>query len=233
MTREIENYLLGLEAAATADELETAIQEPFKHAFRGRTWERICKVRIRKGYEIVAAHPLGRFVPHFGVGRSRRLTVCGETSTVGRGGNSTGVRYAWHDAGTWAKEVLRRNGFTVRAAERVWDHGFGYPHRVLAVVEMALAGGIPDPELNVLIRHERLGAGTPLRYTVEQNNADEIDRRATRACDCGGTLFDWGGGHSEGFDFINWHCNGCPDVFTEYLGPGQMYALRNPEKVPA
>lgn len=232
MTSETE-YLAGMEAANTVAELEAAIQIPFKHLYRGAQWERIRAVRIRKGYEIVAAHPLGRFVPCFLGGRSRALTVCGETFKVGRGGNSTGVRYAWHYAGEWAQEVLRRNGFTKRAASRVWDYGLDYPHRVLAVVELAVAGGIPDPELGVMIRHERTGHGRPIRYTIEQNDADVHDHRASRPCDCGGTLFDWGAGHSEGFDYVNWHCNACPDVFTEYLGPGGLRALRNPVRTDA
>lgn len=223
-SRETE-YLAGMEAATSAAELEAAIQAPFEHPYRGRAWDRICEVRIRKGYELVAAHPLARFVPRFSGGRSRTLTVCGETYKVGRGGNSTGVRYAWHYAGEWAKEILRRNGFTTRAAERVWDMGRQYPHRILAVVEDALASRIPDPELNVLIRHERTGHGRPVKCTVEEARATG---RAMRPCECGGTLFDWGAGHSEGFDFVNWHCNACADVFTEYLGPGGLAAVRNP-----
>lgn len=227
----LDEYLAGMEAATTVATLEAAIQAPFTHKFRGRVWERISDVRIRKGYKIVAAHPLSRFVPHFGGGRSRTLTVCGETFKVGRGGNSTGVRYAWHYAGEWAKEVLQRNGFTKRAAERLWGCGRDYPHRLLAVIELAVAGGIPDPELNVMIRY--VGSGSPISYTVEQNDADKQDRRATKPCDCGGTLFDWGAGHSEGFDYVSWYCNGCPDSFTEYLGPGELRALRNPAKVAA
>jgi hypothetical protein len=224
-------YLAGIEAATTVDELEAAIQAPFKHPFRGAKWNRISDARIKKGLELAAAHSLGRFVPRFSGGRSRTLTVCGETYKVGRGQNGAGVRYTWHYAGEWAMEVLRRNGFTKRAAHRLWDGGWAtYPHRSLKVVEEALAGRITDPVLNVLIRHERTDHGRPVNYTVERAKANG---EAMRPCPCGGTLFDWGAGHTEGFDYVNWHCNVCPDVFTEYLGPGGLYALRNAAKVAA
>lgn len=216
-------YLDGMRAAATAEELEAAIQAPFKHSYRGRIWSQICEVRIAEGERICAAHPLGRFVPRYGP--RRQLTVCGETYRVGRGGNSTGVRYCWHAAGQWVMEILRREGFSVRAAHRLWDGWSGYPHRALKIVEEALAGKIPDPELNVLRPHGRTSGG-PIRYSVEANEADQHDRRASRPCPCGGTLFDWGGGWSEGFDFINWHCIACPEIYTEYMTREQFYSLR-------
>lgn len=226
-------YLDGMRAAATADDLETAIQAPFKHSFCGRTWSTICKVRVEAGERICAAHPLGIYVPRFGP--RRLLTVCGEAYKVGRGGNSTGVRYAWHYAGEWAKGLLIENGFSKRAAHRIWDSWSEYPHRALEKVEAARAGGMPDPEMNVLIRHSRVeGSGSPIRYTVEQNIADKHDRRASQPCSCGGTLFDWGSGHSEGFEYINWHCNKCPDVFTEYMTPARLREIRTSRReVPA
>lgn len=218
-------YLDGMRAATTAEELEAAIQAPFKHAFRGRTWSAICDVRREVGNRIVASHPLGKYVPQFG---SRRiLMICEDTYKVGRGQNSTGVRYVWEYARIWARDVLMRNGFSRRAAYRICDGDwFSYPHRSLSTVEAALAGKIPDPELNVLIRHERTGYGQPINYSVEMNDADKWDHRASRPCECGGTLFDWGGGYSEGFEFINWHCNKCPDVFTEYMDSRRFAELR-------
>jgi hypothetical protein len=223
-------YLARLESASTAAELEAAMQIPFKHLYHGRVWTRICAVRIRRGVEIVQAHPLGCYVPQFG--RRRMLTVCGESMRVPRGGNSTGARYVWHGAGEWAMNILRREGFTISASHRMWDGGWNdYPHRCLSIAEAALAGRIPDPRLNVLRRHRRLYAGaSPINYTVEQNDADDVDRRATRPCKCGGTLFDWGAGWSEGFSFINWHCNACPDVFTEYMTNERLYQLRNAQR---
>lgn len=220
-------YLAGFESATTSEELEAAIRAPFKHRYGGPTWSRISKARINKGRQLVDGHPHGGFVPHFKEGRGRQLLVCGESYKVGRGQNSTGVRYTWHYAGEWAIKVLRRRGFTKRASHRLWDSDWAtYPHRSLGLVEAALAGKIPDPETGVLIRHDRCGFGRPIRLTVEQNDSDSLYYRANKPCECGGILFDWGGGFSEGFDFVNWHCNGCPDVFTEYLDAGGLAALR-------
>lgn len=221
----LSDYLNGMRASTTAEELEAAIQANFKHSFRGRTWSQICKVRETCGDAICRAHPNGRYVPYFGAGR--KLTVCEEVYRVGRGGNSTGVRYAWYDAKMWAVDVLKRNGLSQRAAHSIWDNWSSYPHRCLTTVEEALAGGLSDPQLDTLIQHERTDYGKPINYTVERNEADEWDYRASLPCSCGGTLFDWGAGHSDGFDFINWHCNACPDVFTEYLSPGRILEIRN------
>lgn len=232
MAIKLSDYLQGMAAAQTADELEAALQRPFKHAFHGRTWAAICRARIEAGNRICQAHPNGQFVPHLGA--RRLLTVCGETYRVGNGQNSTGVRYCWHAAGQWAKGLLRSKGFSTRAAHQIWEGFAGYPHRTLAVVEKALAGGIPDPLLNTLLKHkDRSAHGKPINYSVEQNQRDLSDRRATRPCACGGVLFDWGGGWSEGFDFINWHCNACPDVFTEYMTKEQFYTLRQTGAAPA
>ena len=221
----LSEYLDGMRAATTVEELETAIHAPYKHSFIGRTWSQICKVRIEAGNRIVATHPHAFYIPRYE--QRRTLTCCGETYRVGRGQNSAGVRYCWHDAGEWAKSVLRRNGFGIRAANRMWEGSwYDYPHRSVALVDAVLAGKIPDPELNVLKRDDQTGYGSPVRFTVAENNADPFPR-ATRTCpSCGGTLFDWGGGHSEGFEFINWHCNACPDVFTEYMTREQFYTLR-------
>lgn len=220
-------YLDGMRAATIADELEAAIQADFKHHFRGRSWSQICKVRIETGKRIVAAHPNAFYIPD--LGPRHKLTCCGETYKVGYGQNSAGVRYSWHYAGLWAKGVLQRNGFGIRAANRLWDADwYSYPHRCIKLVDAILAGEFKDPELNVLIRHDRTGYGCPIKYTIEQNAKE--DRRATRPCDCGGILFDWGAGHSEGFDYVNWHCNKCPDVFTEYMTHAQLYELRNRDR---
>jgi len=218
-------YLAGLRAATTVDELEVAIRAPFDHPYRGAKWSRICAARIEAGLAIVERSPLSWFVPRHGA--NRRLTLCGQTYRVGRGQNSTGVRYAWHAAGVWARGLLRNEGFSVRASHRIWDGGWNdYPHRTLAIVDAALSGRILDPVLNVLRRHQRTAGAGPINYSIETNDADKFDRRASRPCDCGGTLFDWGSGWSEGFDYINWHCNACPDVFTEYMSRDAFYALR-------
>jgi hypothetical protein len=122
------------------------------------------------------------------------------------------------------KDVLRQQGFSRRAASMIWDHCGRYPHRCLAVVDAALKGKIPDPKLNRLILAYR--GGGPITYTAEVNNACTYDRRASRPCRCGGTLFDWGAGHSEDFWFVNWHCNGCDRVYTEYVAPDRLTEIR-------
>lgn len=219
----LSDYIDGMRKATTAESLDDAIRAPYKHSYRGPTWSKICKTRIEVGYSIVDAHPNGKFVPRM---NGRKLTVAGEIYGVGRGGNSTGIRYAWHSAGEFAKSVLRRNGFSARAAYMIWDNWSQYPHRCLEIVTEALAGAYPDPTMDTLI-HSYTGSG-PLNYTVEQNEADTVDKRATMKCRCGGTLFDWGCGFSEDFTFISWHCNKCADVFTEYVTPGRMQEIRQP-----
>lgn len=216
MAIKLQDYLAGIEAATTAEALEDALQAPYKHSFHGPTWTRICKARIAAGERIVDAHPDGRYVPRFGA--RRVLSVCGEIYRVGHGGNSTGVRYAWHSAKTFAVDVLMRNGLSRVGAYRVWDGFADYPHRCLATVRKALAGEYPDPELNVL----KLSYvdGFPIRYTVEQNDACDFDYRANMPCPhCStGTIFDWGGGYGAGdFPLVNWHCNACGAVYVEYM----------------
>jgi hypothetical protein len=119
-----------------------------------------------------------------------------------------------------------KNGIGQRAAHRIWSEWNDYPHRCLTTIDDFFAGKIPDPELNILIRHQRTEHGRPINYSIERNDADECDRRATRPCACGGTLFDWGAGDSEGYEFVTWRCNACPDVFTEYMTHAQLYELR-------
>jgi hypothetical protein len=222
MKMRLSDYLAGIRSASTADELESAIQVPYKHRFSGPTWSRICKERLARACAIIAAHPNGRFAPEL---EGRKLTVCGEAYRVGRGYNSAGVRYEWHFAKVFSTDVLQRNGMSKRAAHRIWEcwEG-GYPHRCLKIIEEALSGKIQDPPLNILIL--AYDEGLPITYSVEANDADDIDKRATRPCPCGGTLFDWGSGHSEGFEFISWHCGKCPCVYTEYMTAARLMDIR-------
>lgn len=216
-------YLEGMRQATTADELEAAIQAPFKHSFHGRTWSAICKVRIERGVAICDEHPNGRFVPRM---NGRALTVCGEKYGVGRGNNSTGVRYVWHSAAEFTKAILKRNGFSTRAASRIWECWRDYPHRCLGLIESALKGELADPPLNKLL-FAYDGAG-PVNITVEANESDGLDRRATMPCKCGGTLFDWGAGFNYDFTFVSWHCNRCSSVYTEYVTPDRFAEIRQP-----
>src|SRR6185312_4539522 len=152
----------------------------------GPTWTRISKVRVDAGYRIVDASSLARFVPH--CGPRRPLSLCGQTYGVGYGQNGAGERWVWAYAEKWMIDVLKREGFTTRAAYRIANGDWStYPHRLLATVTDALVGRIKDPPLDTLMPY--LGV-SPIRYTVEQNDADAGDRRAIRPCRCGGTLFD-------------------------------------------
>ena len=207
-------YLDGMRAAATADEMEAAIQADHKHPFIGRTWSRICKVRIEVGERICAAHPNGYYVPRFGP--RRRLTVCGETFRVGAGGNSAGVRWAWANAEDRARDILvDAHGFSKRAFHAIWGTAFDYPHRSLKAVERALADDLPDPELNVLTRLRDQFDGKGVRV---DRAGDEAERRSHRPCPCDqdGWLWDWGGGWIGYAYHVNWYCDQCPAVFGEY-----------------
>jgi len=230
---ELEPYLEGMRLATTPEELEAAFQKDqiwSRHGYRSRGWKRIDQIRQEAGLRLCDLFPSGRFVPRYGA--NRRLEVCGKTFRVARGGNSSGVRYAWHDAQTWAIGLMTAEGLSLRAGHAIWDSWASYPHRALQTALKALAGRMPDPELNVLIRHERTGGG-PLRYSIEENERGDgmNGRRASRPCACGGTLFDWGAGYSSGFEFVEWRCNACTDVFTEYMTQERLYALRQGKDV--
>ncbi len=212
----LNDYLDGMRAATTAKELECAIQKPFKHPFGGPTWSRICSTRIDAGHRICDAHPLGRFVPR--LGPRHRLTV------FGYGQNSTGVRYCGHYAQQWCEGVLRDNGFTMRAANRIWESSFDYPHRALKTVESALAGKLPDPRFHRLIPHKQYGHEQPVRIDRETKD------RAHRPCKCGGWLWDWGSGWNGYATFLNWHCDRCPRVYTEYVTAERFANIRRPRR---
>lgn len=203
-TMNLFEYLDGMRSARDASELEAAIHAPYKHSFRGKTWTQICNVRIEAGRRIVAAHPHSFYIPSY-VGNNV-LACCGQTIRVKRGTS--------YQAGLWVQSRLRDHGFGIRAAYRLWENNwYDYPHRCIAFVEDVLQGKVPDPELGRLIKH---AGHAPISYTIEQNERDVIDRRAHQRCECGGDLFEWGGGYDSGFYFVSWHCNKCSDVFTEY-----------------
>lgn len=219
------SYLARIAEAPTVEALEAVLQSGRGHPFFGPKWRAISAARVKRGDEICAAHPHGAYVPRFGA--RRRMTCCGENRSVGYGGNSTGERYAWHGAKTWAVSVMMRHGLGRRAAHRVWGCAGDYPHRALPIVEAALRGEMPDPELNVLqMPPYRTSLGRGVRYTLEANEASTYDRRASRMCLCGGVLFDWGSGYSEGFTSISWHCNACDRVFTEYVSSDRLAEIR-------
>ncbi|MYE00094.1 MAG: hypothetical protein F4Y03_02280 [Alphaproteobacteria bacterium] len=207
-------YLDGMRAASTADALEAAIQAPYEHTFTGPTWSRICNVRIEAGERICDGHPHGHLVPK--LGKRHRLTVAGEVYRVGYGGNSAGVRYAWCAAEDWARGILvDQHGFTKRAFHAVWEWAFSYPHRALREVERALAGELPDPQLNVLTLERETLDGTPIRI---QRDGEEAERRAHRLCPCDkdGRLWDWGAGWSGYAYHVAWYCDRCAAIYGEW-----------------
>jgi hypothetical protein len=213
------DYLDGMRAAQSAEDLEAAIQAPYKHGFSGRTWTQISRVRLEAGRRLCAVHPHGHFVPV--LGPRRKLTVCNETYGVGCGQNSTGVRYVWHSAQKWAEGVLRDHGMSRRAAHAIWGTAFDYPHRALSVIDKALAGGMPDPVFDTLIRCEDSSCG-PVRV----NRAEESKHRAHRDCECGGVLWDWGCDWTGWADYLEWRCDSCSAVFGEYLSEGRLVTIR-------
>lgn len=213
------DYLDGMRRSHTIADLEAAIQARFRHGYRGRTWKTIKRVMSESGRAICDAHEHGRFVPRFGP--RRMLTVCNETYKVGRGYNSTGMRYVWVYAKQFALEVLTDKGLGVRASHYVWDDCFDYPHRALKTVEEAFAGEIKDPPLNRLIFTGKSQFGP-----VEVDAAYERKHRAHRPCKCGGTIWDWGAGFSSGFTFVNWRCDGCTRMWTEYMTSERLTELR-------
>lgn len=203
----IATYLDSMRAATTAADLDAAIRDAPPHAFHGRVWSRISRVRVEAGRRICAAHPLGDYVPR--IEQRRRLTVCGESYRVAFGQNSAGIRYAWADAEMFCRRVLSARGFSGRAIKLVWGWWPTYPHRALAAVEAALAGELPDPTLNRLIP-SRSGSA-PVNCVVGE------DGRAHRPCRCGGTRFTWGAGLDGYLNVIQWRCNQCRRVYVEYV----------------
>jgi hypothetical protein len=216
----LSQYLDGMRRARTTTALEAAIQAPFKHEYQGRVWSQIRRVIVDCGLAICDKHDHGRFVPRLGA--RHRLTVCGEEYKVGYGQNSTGVRYCWTAAEEFAMDVLTRNGLSRRAANSVWEWSLKYPHRALEAVEAGLAGKLPDPRFNRLLGGRDL-TGSPVRV----NRRTEAKTRAHRPCKCGkGWLWDWGCGWNGYANFINWHCDRCPRVYTEYVTNERLYQIR-------
>ncbi len=219
------NLLARIASAPDAVALETCIQGAGKHPFHGAKWRAISAARIARGEAICDVHPHGAFVPR--IGPRRRLTACGETYSAGFGQNSTGERYVWHGAECWAVDVLMRHGLGRRAAHRIWGLAGSYPHRALPIVEAALRGEIVDPEIDVLqMPPYRSPTGAGVRCTLEGNEADRHDRRASRMCECGGVLFDWGWSCGEGFESISWSCNACDRRYTEYVSKNRLGEIR-------
>ncbi|WP_430912865.1 hypothetical protein [Methylobacterium sp. sgz302541] len=215
-------HVAALASASTPAEIESAFQAALNDLGRYRSSRHrpIHAAMVARGLELCAAHPRGGFVPRFGAGR--RLHVRGEVYRVGRGQNSTGVRYVWAYAERWARARMEDGGLSITASKRVWGSWSDYPHRALRVIEEFDAGKHRDPVMNTLIRQP--DSRGPIRCEI----GEDQDRRAHRPCECGGTLFDWGCGWSSRIIPLEWRCNRCSAVFIEYVSDERLRAIRTP-----
>jgi hypothetical protein len=210
-------YIEGLRLASTVEELEAAIHAPYSHS-----WNMIGKIIRERAETLCAIHPNSRFVP---LRKGKQLEICGESHSCGRGGG-----YYGYGAEEVVKGALRRNGFSQIATYRIWEWATStYLHRCIPIIADALDGKLPDPPMNCLIFAGMSCAG-PVNISVEANAADDISHRATRPCECGGTLFDWGSGYSDGFNFVSWRCNKCPRTYSEWVTDERFREIRQPSR---
>jgi hypothetical protein len=217
---ELDDYLAGMRAATTADELEAALMAPYEHPYAGPIWNAICKTRVEEGLRLCADHPQGRLVPRF---NGDAITVCGELLTPGPGFLAQNQHFDSPEVTQLVKGALVRQGLSSRAAHRVAQAWIEYPHRCLAILESALKGELDDPPMNKLFL-SHLGRG-PVALTVADNNADHEHRRASMPCQCHGTLFEWSNQEDDGITVVNWRCNRCDRVFAEYVTPERLDAI--------
>lgn len=129
----LSEHLACIAAAATAEALEVATQNAWKAFPRGRSHDRVSRAMRTRGRALCASHPRGQLIPS--LGPRRKLTVCGQTRSVGYGGNGAGERYAWHYAKEWAMPVLEEAGVAEDLRRQIWDWWSDYPHRALSAVE--------------------------------------------------------------------------------------------------
>jgi hypothetical protein len=206
-------YIDGLRSASTVEELETAIQAPYH-----RSWRMILGIIRERAERLCASHPDSRFIP---LRKGNQLEICGESHSCGRGGG-----YYGYGAEEVVKGALRRNGLSQTAAYRIWEWAAGpYLHRCIPIIADARAGKLSDPPMNRLIFAGMSCCG-PINMSVEANAADDISSRATLPCGCGGTLFDWGSGYSDGFNFVSWRCNKCPRTYSEWVTDERFREIR-------
>ena len=206
-------YIDGLRSASTVEELETAVQAPYH-----RSWRMITGIIRERAEALCASHPHSRFIP---LRNGNQLEICGEFHSCGRGGG-----YYGYGAEEVVKGALRRNGFSQTAAYRIWELATeAYLHRCVQIIADALDGKLLDPPMNRLI-FAGISCCGPVNISVEDNEAEGTYRRATLACECGGTLFDWGSGYSDGFNFVSWRCNECPRTYSEWVTNERFREIR-------
>lgn len=125
----LSEHIENIRSADTPDALEKAFRATFDQ-FRPRTIARLHRAVIERGLELCQRSKRGALVPRWD-GRHRRLHVAGQSYRVVHGGNSTGIRYAWHDAKEWARGVLREQNLDEDTIEIVLEWWREYPHRAL------------------------------------------------------------------------------------------------------
>lgn len=130
----LKDFLNGMRESKSASDLEAAIQVPYPHDYFGKTWTRICNVRISEGERICKKHPLAKkFVPTLGARNT--LSVCGETYKVGYGQNAAGSRYVWAAAKSFYMKTVIRHGLDKDTASTIWQWWGRYPHRCIFALE--------------------------------------------------------------------------------------------------
>ena len=132
----LSEHLNHIRLAGTPKTLEAAFQAaiddrqamPFT-----RTWAQIHRVMRERGLELCRQRVGGTLVPR--LGQRRSLELGSKTYRVGYGGNSTGERYVWHDAGVWVDKELKARRVPKKARETIWAWALSYPHRALRAAQ--------------------------------------------------------------------------------------------------
>ena len=137
----LSEHLALIEKVETPDEMDSRLEAAYKDfpgGILGRTWVRIKRARWAGGDAMVLKSPAGPYVPT--LGRRRLLSLCGQTYSVGYGGNSTAERYSWLHAKQWSVNLLTAQGISEETAESIWSWHSSFPHRALRIAEEWLKG---------------------------------------------------------------------------------------------
>jgi hypothetical protein len=129
----LREVLHSLRAARTVEQLESRFELTWD-CFRRRTQKRIRRVVRERGIALCEMQDKRHIVPRWD-SRRRRLIVCGKTYRVEHGGNSTGIRYAWHHAYEWMKKTLHEHGCSEPLTQEILDWWRDYPHRSLRALQ--------------------------------------------------------------------------------------------------
>jgi hypothetical protein len=222
----LERPLAIIARAPTVSSLERAFQATCRsHPYRPFTLgDRLIAAAMRaRGSALVAADPVGFYVPQ--IGERRRLQLCGETYRVGSGQNGPGERYVWTYAEHWANGLLHEHGAPREVRKAIWSWCGSYPHRALAAARRWRAD--PDRKPERVEREQYLKFHESVRL---RGVDDPHDQRAMRPCPgCGGDQMDWG---CAGIDciepsyWLEWRCMSCNRVDGEEMTTERLYQLR-------